>query len=311
MDIWVGIDGSPHADAACIWAAQLADAITRPELVPTLHLVHCWQFPQVWSASAALGRVGEQTANPTTVGQLPTVTEMQSSSRGVADKALERVADALPPTIRVAVPIGAQGEPDNVLVDLAGPDDIIVVGSRGLGGVKGLLLGSVSSRLASRTRCPLIVLPAGAALPGSAPRIVVGMECTEQARRAGLWAAEMFADALIDLVRVWQIPALAAMESGAYGIADLESAAQEGLTQMLHELGEEVERPDRLRTILAEGDPRRMLVEAATGADLLVIGAQRHHGIGRVLLGSVAQNLLHHLRVPIAVVPVPATDSAM
>ncbi|MFI6489519.1 universal stress protein [Streptomyces sp. NPDC050564] len=58
-----------------------------------------------------------------------------------------------------------------------------------------------------------------------------------------------------------------------------------------------------LRRRAAEGTARRVLPDASSGADLLVVGARRREGhIGRQL-GRVAHPVLHHSACPVAVVP--------
>jgi nucleotide-binding universal stress UspA family protein len=79
----------------------------------------------------------------------------------VYDQAVERVAD------RVATePLLLHGEPAEALTEAAGDVDLLVLGSRGYGPVKGTLLGGVSSRVMAAAPCPVIVVPRGA---GPAP----------------------------------------------------------------------------------------------------------------------------------------------
>jgi nucleotide-binding universal stress UspA family protein len=52
------------------------------------------------------------------------------------------------------------GLPSEVLLDAAAGADMIVVGSRGAGGFKRLLLGSVSSQVSQHAHCPVVVIPA-------------------------------------------------------------------------------------------------------------------------------------------------------
>jgi nucleotide-binding universal stress UspA family protein len=54
-----------------------------------------------------------------------------------------------------------EGAPADVLVEIARPADLLVVGTRGRGGFAGLLLGSVSQRCVERAPCPVVVVPAG------------------------------------------------------------------------------------------------------------------------------------------------------
>ena len=75
------------------------------------------------------------------------------------DKSLEETAAS---TAGVSVtPLLHQGHPANVLVAEAHGADLLVVGSRGLGGFKGLLLGSVSQQCAHHATCPVAIVPNG------------------------------------------------------------------------------------------------------------------------------------------------------
>jgi nucleotide-binding universal stress UspA family protein len=70
------------------------------------------------------------------------------------------VAATLPSEDVVQVtPVVVMGEPASALCDLARSADLLVVGTRGRGGFKGLLLGSVSQRCAERSPCPVVVVP--------------------------------------------------------------------------------------------------------------------------------------------------------
>jgi nucleotide-binding universal stress UspA family protein len=52
-----------------------------------------------------------------------------------------------------------EGQPAEVLVEAAEDADLLVVGSRGLGGFRGLLLGSVGQQCAHHARCPVVIVP--------------------------------------------------------------------------------------------------------------------------------------------------------
>ena len=58
-----------------------------------------------------------------------------------------------------------------------------------------------------------------------------------------------------------------------------------------------------LEKIIAEGSAAQVLVEAAQGADLLVVGTRGHGGFAGLLLGSVSQQIAHHAPCPIVIVP--------
>ncbi len=56
--------------------------------------------------------------------------------------------------------IGCEGNPATELVDTSMGVDMLAVGSRGLGGLRGLLLGSVSQQCAPHAHCPVVIVPA-------------------------------------------------------------------------------------------------------------------------------------------------------
>lgn len=289
MDIWVGIDGSETSDNAFIWAARFP----HDPSVTTIRPVMSWSFPTFSSVTATV---------------LPPADSMHAATVAAAADVFSRVEPFAPDGVVIAEPIVMQGEPAQVLTDLAEPHDVIVVGSRGLGGFKGLLLGSVSSRLAAKTHCPLVIVPPDhSPLTPAAGRVVIGVEFTDESKAAVLWAAKTNPEAELELVHAWSIPALSGFEGGYFGTEDFEKAARDGLAYFANEIRDEMSNPRRLQSVVVRNDPRRALLEQAEDADLLVVGAQRHHGAGRVFLGSVAQNVVHHLKVPTVVVPSVAT----
>ena len=138
--IVVGVDGSRGADVALRFAA--AEAAVRGA---KLRVVCAWEIPAAVYA--------------TTWG-MATEAEPQMSNRAcdIAAAAVSeaaRVAPGIDREFRVR-----QGEPARVLLEESTDADLIVVGSRGLGGFRSLLLGSVSDHVAHHATCPVVVVPA-------------------------------------------------------------------------------------------------------------------------------------------------------
>jgi nucleotide-binding universal stress UspA family protein len=138
MSVIVGVDGSEGADAALRFA--VAEAALRQV---GLHVISAWQVP----------------ATPVAGGMVPAVA--LGDFEDAAEEAVEHaVAEAarLSPDVECAGAV-VHGSPADALVDAAGPDDLVVVGSRGRGSVAGLLLGSVSRQVVHDARCPVVVVP--------------------------------------------------------------------------------------------------------------------------------------------------------
>lgn len=135
--IVVGVDGSRHA------AAALRAAIRQAELTDSLvHVVLAWEWPSIFSVPEP------------PPGQEGLTFEEQAERR--LDAAVEEVVGPEPqPRIRKRV---VQGSPTQVLLDAAQDASLLVVGSRGYGGFKGIMLGSVSQHLAQYAPCSVLIV---------------------------------------------------------------------------------------------------------------------------------------------------------
>jgi nucleotide-binding universal stress UspA family protein len=137
--IVVGIDGSKHARQALEWAVKHAAAEKAPLTVLTVHPV---------AASPWLG-------NPIVDARDQVQAE---TARQGAQEALDEVIkdlDVQPSEVTVRA---ASGFPAQVLIEASKDADLIVVGSRGIGGFTGLLTGSVSFQLVNHAACPVVVV---------------------------------------------------------------------------------------------------------------------------------------------------------
>jgi nucleotide-binding universal stress UspA family protein len=140
--IVVGVDHSAGAKAALRFALQ--EARLRQA---TLRVVHAWQFGYIGAPGIEAGS--------TMVGA-----ELEELRHG-AEAALEAtLREAIPDTDGVKLDRRVvEGPAAPVLVEESHGADLLVVGSRGLGGFRGLLLGSVGQQCAHHAGCPVVIVP--------------------------------------------------------------------------------------------------------------------------------------------------------
>ncbi len=131
--IVVGVDGSPGAWRALEWA--VAEARLRDSVV---HVVHSWSYPTLAGYTAP-------------------------QSDGFVQAAADVVADAVQRVAQLDAGVVAKAEvresqPARALVEASEGAELLVVGTRGRGGIKGMLLGSVSEACAHHSHCPVVVV---------------------------------------------------------------------------------------------------------------------------------------------------------
>jgi nucleotide-binding universal stress UspA family protein len=137
--IVVGVDDSPGARAALAWAARYAVAIDG-----RLRIVHAYEIGIAWIDAYS--------------SEIP---KWEARAREAAEDVLERiVGEVLDSSERaVAERVAVEGDAAHVLHEQSEDAELLVVGSRGRGGFKGLLLGSVSQRVAQHPGCPVVIVP--------------------------------------------------------------------------------------------------------------------------------------------------------
>jgi len=140
-------------------------------------------------------------------------------------------------------------------------------------------------------------------------RIVVGIDGSEESRRALAWAAAeaRLRDAPLRVVHTWLFPYTAVGPGldpvlDTQMIEDVRRAAENVVESELAGLGEELAGVD-VERVVVEGAAAPVLIEAAEGADLLVVGSRGRGGFAGLLLGSVGQQCAHHAPCPLVIVP--------
>ena len=137
--IVVGVDGSETAKAAVRWAA--AEARERGA---TLELVAAWDVPtNTYGFSLA----------PITDDVVTGLMKAAEENVGNALEVVRAEAGDVEATTTVL-----EGQAARVLLDVSNGADLLVVGSRGLGGFRELLLGSVSQQCAHHAACPVVIV---------------------------------------------------------------------------------------------------------------------------------------------------------
>lgn len=133
-----------------------------------------------------------------------------------------------------------------------------------------------------------------------AGRIVVGVDGSPHAAAALRWALS-HAQALgaeVTAVLAWQMPFLE--QPGAFDPGEVEGWAKAALLKAVEDTAPSPDVP--LQTLVAEGDPTESLIEAAKGADLLVVGARGRGRFAPMAIGWVAVSCAAHAPCPVVIV---------
>lgn len=284
-----GVDGSDSSVRAVRWAAR--EASRRGS---GLRLVHACEIPAGYRSGIVRPAALRET--------------LEDQGRQWLAKAREAAALTAPgvdvdTVLDVSSPVLA-------LAEQSRDASMLVLGSRGLGGFTGLLVGSTAVELTSRALCPVIVIrEQETRTPPHEGPVVVGVDGTELSdaalefafTTAALRGAELIAvHAWSDLLLESAFPVAAV----AVNVAPLAREAEETLTEQLARWQQKY--PDvRVSSEVVLDRPARALLKSAENAQLVVVGSRGRGGFRGLLLGSTSQHLLRHAPCPVAVVRVP------
>jgi nucleotide-binding universal stress UspA family protein len=145
--VLVGVDGSDASRGALVWAVDAGRAFELP-----VRVVHGYvQDRDVATAPAAMRGATVRTAEPAPSGPRRHDQALVRLRTMVADVLGTAPDDALELLV-------VDGRPSDLLLEHAHGAAMVVVGSRGVGGLRGRLLGSVSQRLTHEAPCPVVVI---------------------------------------------------------------------------------------------------------------------------------------------------------
>src|ERR1022692_2164655 len=280
--VLTGYDGSPGSEEALTWAAREARARGA-----VLTVCQAWALgypapPTEVAAFEFARRSGEQTL-----------------AQGV------RRARAVMGSLEVR-PLLAAGSAASVLCECSGDAEMVVVGSRGHGGLAGLLLGSVSWHVAAHARGPVVVLrghwrPAAGYVPGP---VVVGVDGSAASAAAVEFAADEAAlrgaalrGAALRGAALLAVCALADSAGSLGGAGRLREDFDQAITRC-----EKGHPGVAVHRQIVDGSARDALLAAARSAQMLVVGSRGRGGVPGMLLGSVSPAVLHHAPCPVSVV---------
>jgi nucleotide-binding universal stress UspA family protein len=138
--ILVGVDGSGHSQRALEWAMNEAAIRHTPLTVLTVH-------------PAIVGYFGGVVTSP---GDLELTEKAQAAVKEEADKVLSSLDGPHPESVTVKA---VHGFPVEELIDASKDADMIVLGSRGVGGFTRMLLGSTAGQVVQHAHCPVLIIP--------------------------------------------------------------------------------------------------------------------------------------------------------
>lgn len=288
--VLVGVDGSPEAHAALRWGLREAQ-------LRGVGLTAIGAWLPITPLPLSGGAAEEE------------ITIHEDASRAHVNDAFAAIGDT--GGVEVTREI-VRGPAAATLLERSSEADVIVLGSRGLGGFGDLLLGSVSRQVTSHSDCPVVVIPptdetdAEAEPSDEAGRVVVGVDTANTAAGALGFAFEQAARRGVGLtaIHTWE-PAVA--DATLIGtpvvtlfedVGDDEVRATATLLKTWRERYPEVD----VRQRVVAGRPAPELINSSAGAELLVVGSRGRGGFVGLLLGSTSHTVLHHAKCPVAVV---------
>jgi nucleotide-binding universal stress UspA family protein len=281
--IVVGVDGSDGAERALQWAA--AEAKLRDQRVVAL---------------LSWGYLDQIHVDPP--GFDPSYTE--EDARVALATFVER-AVGIDPGVTIEERVVCD-LPVRALLDATEDADLLVVGARGLGGFRGLLVGSVSQECLHHSPIPVaVVRSVDQPATSSHPRVVVGIDGSPTSRLALAWAIDeaVARRADLEVVHSWRILYPGGYPyDGEFDPTPVEEAAEALVERMLDAAPTANLANPPIRTVCM-GGPRDVLLDVSKGAEVLVVGAKGVGGFRGMLLGSVSHAVAQHAECATVIIP--------
>jgi nucleotide-binding universal stress UspA family protein len=248
---------------------------------------------------------------PPSALDIPTVRAYYDDLRAEAGAVVEQARTSLARRWDASTRV-IEGEPRDEIprVAEAWGADLVVLGARGLGAVKGWLLGSVSTAVVHHVPCPVLVVKGR---PRGLSKAVVAVDGSADSMAAARFFAslELSPTLAVRLVAVAEPPRLPIAVGEVLGVPllaaldDLDRARRTTLADLLGSL--EIDLKARVGSVeksVVIGHSAEELIAAASepGVDLVVVGARGLGPIKRLVLGSVSERVLHQAPCSVLVV---------
>lgn len=291
LSVLVALDGSDPSRIGRDLVADLAWPAST-----TIHLLTAYHVPVDWTGGfgATMSWVGDF--------EDQIRDELAAQLREMAEPLIERGL-----TVRQHV---VRGRAASAIVEAAEElgVELVVIGSRGHSPLRSMLLGSVATEVATDAHCAVLV--------ARAPAISHLLVATDGSDTARSIPDQLAAWGLFDGMPVEVVSVLVSDPAAFELFTGLSTLGDERISRMRREL-EEKQLADLEQATgalaasgliptprAASGDPTREIISAAeaSDADLIVTGSRGLHGLERILLGSVARNVLMHADCSVLVV---------
>jgi len=286
MNITVAVDGSSYSR----YAIQCLAHFAPPEELVLVHALNLPDFNYAMITPELRTEIRD---------------DMETKLRKEGEGILTQAQEQLPSDFSQVQRIHQMGHPVDIILETAqsAKSHLIILGARGLGQVKELVLGSTSHRVLMHAPCSTMIIKEP--LP-RLTKILLPIEGEEDIKVAlQFLALQPFREAVaVDVFAVWPQPQLAwPMTLGQSKLLEIH-AIEEAQDRMKSVTDKLTRMNYSAETKVGMGDPAFAILEQAKAsqADLILMGTHGRGGLARFLIGSVSHSILHQADCPVLIV---------